>query len=143
MRLILRPLNASNKKVEEVWPPQAFNCTYWNSLVKSKLHKNINPPFLGSPCMYDYKELLTSSEAEQYQQNTCLHRLHIIWAHPASLSMGTRHTGHLLMCSLQGSSGPWWVWPWVWPACQGSRQREQNSVTHVGHSTATGPALSC
>ena len=35
---------------------------------------------------------LTSSEAMQCQQKRCLHRLHIIWAHPASRSMGTRHT---------------------------------------------------
>lgn len=44
--------------------------------------------------------LLTSKLAKQYQQNTCLHRLHIIWAHPSSFSMGTAHIGQHLMRSV-------------------------------------------
>ena len=36
---------------------------------------------------------LTSNDVRQNQQNTCLQRLHIICAHPASLSMGTLHIG--------------------------------------------------
>jgi len=36
---------------------------------------------------------LTSSDAKQYQQKTCLQRLHIICAQPESRSMGTWHIG--------------------------------------------------
>lgn len=43
--------------------------------------------------------VLTSREARQYQQKTCLHRLHIIWAQPSSFSMGTAHIGQHLMSS--------------------------------------------
>ena len=35
------------------------------------------------------KKWLTSSDAKQNQQNTWRQFLHIIWAHPSSLSMGT------------------------------------------------------
>ena len=38
-----------------------------------------------SSCKYQ----LTSSDVRQNQQNTCLQRLHIIWAQPASRSIGT------------------------------------------------------
>lgn len=44
--------------------------------------------------------VLTSKLARQYQQNTCLHRLHIICAHPSSFSMGTPHIGQHLIRSL-------------------------------------------
>ena len=40
---------------------------------------------------------LTSRDWRQYQQKTCLHRLHIIWAQPSFLSMGTRHMGQRLI----------------------------------------------
>ncbi len=43
------------------------------------------------------KYLLTSSDVRQYQQNTCLHRLHIIWAQPSFLSIGTWHNGQRFM----------------------------------------------
>lgn len=46
------------------------------------------------------KAKLTSKLAKQYQQNTCLHRLHIIWAQPSSFSIGTEHIGQHLMRSL-------------------------------------------
>lgn len=74
--------------------------------------------------------ILTSSEARQYQQNTCLHRLHIICAHPSSFSIGTEHIGQHFILSLSigmpdGTSGQA-------PLCQGSRHREQNSVEQLG-----------
>lgn len=43
--------------------------------------------------------VLTSKLAKQYQQNTCLHRLHIIWAQPSSFSIGTLHIGQHFMRS--------------------------------------------
>ncbi len=42
---------------------------------------------------------LTSSEVRQYQQKTCLQRLHIICAQPASRSINTLHIGHFLIVS--------------------------------------------
>jgi len=42
---------------------------------------------------YAVTKKLTSSDAKQYQQNTCLQRLHIICAQPESRSMGTWHIG--------------------------------------------------
>lgn len=44
--------------------------------------------------------LLTSKLAKQYQQKTCLQRLHIICAQPSSFSIGTAHMGQHLMRSL-------------------------------------------
>lgn len=41
--------------------------------------------------------ILTSKEAKQYQQKTCLQRLHIIWAQPSFLSIGTWQSGHRLI----------------------------------------------
>lgn len=54
--------------------------------------------------------LLTSRLARQYQQKTCLHRLHIIWAQPSSFSMGTAHMGQHLMSSLSNGI-PISSWP--------------------------------
>lgn len=83
--------------------------------------------------------VLTSSEARQYQQKTCLHLLHNIWAHPSSFSIGTLHIGQHLINSesnvtpgttssdLQGD-----------PACQEVRQLEQKSILHVGQCTLWG-----
>ena len=48
---------------------------------------------MSSYCNYS----LTSKEVRQNQQNTCLQRLHIICAQPASRSIGTLHIGHLFM----------------------------------------------
>lgn len=50
--------------------------------------------------------VLTSKLARQYQQNTCLHRLHIIWAQPSSFSIGTLHMGqHLMRSESNGMPG--------------------------------------
>ena len=49
---------------------------------------------------------LTSSEAMQCQQKRCLHRRHIIWAHPASRSMGTRHTWGIFWNKIRSC---WWI----------------------------------
>lgn len=46
---------------------------------------------------------LTSKLAKQYQQKTCLHRLHIICAQPSSFSMGTAHIGQHFIRSLSNS----------------------------------------
>ena len=71
--------------------------------------------------------VLTSSEAMQYQQKTWRHLRHIIWAQPASLSMGTRHIGHhLIFSEVRGS---WLPAVWgrqEWPGSQGRRQAGQN-----------------
>ena len=70
----------------------------------------------------------------QYQQNTCLHRRHIIWAQPASRSIGTRHIGHRLMYSvLTISCVPYSSH--VRPGCHVAWHPLQNCVTHVGHVT--------
>lgn len=104
--------------------------------------------------------LLTSSEVRQNQQNTCLHLLHIIWAHPASLSMGTWHIGHLLMFSLPSIISRASLvlgWPSVMPCitsrlpfswhvasgCQLEEQAEQNSFSHFGQITAAGSSFVC
>lgn len=50
-------------------------------------------------CLANVKTL-TSKLAKQYQQNTCLQRLHIIWAQPSSFSIGTAHMGQHLIRSL-------------------------------------------
>ena len=96
--------------------------------------------------------LLTSSDVRQYQQKTCLHLLHIIWAQPASLSIGTAHIGHLLMFSASApaihiATSPAMSTPCLTraapfsaherPGCQAEEQSEQNSLTHVGHVTGT------
>lgn len=77
--------------------------------------------------------ILTSKDAKQYQQNTCLHLLHIIWAQPSSFSIGTEHIGQHLMWSLpkgipngRSEQGP---------LCQGSRHIEQKSVEQLGQWT--------
>ena len=96
---------------------------------------------------------LTSSEVRQYQQKTCLHLLHIIWAQPASLSIGTPHMGHLLMFSASAAaihmatstcSPPAWCLTRAAPfsahdrpGCQVEEHREQNSLTQVGQVTGT------
>jgi hypothetical protein len=49
------------------------------------------------------KFLRTSKLDKQYQQKTCLHRLHIIWAQPSSFSIGTEHIGQHLIKSLSKS----------------------------------------
>lgn len=54
--------------------------------------------------------LLTSKLARQYQQKTCLQRLHIIWAQPSSFSMGTAHMGQHLIRSLSNGI-PMSSWP--------------------------------
>lgn len=63
----------------------------------------------------DYREVchgkLTSKLAKQYQQKTCLHRLHIICAQPSSFSMGTAHIGQHLMRSLSKGMPRASVWP--------------------------------
>lgn len=82
---------------------------------------------------------LTSKEARQYQQKTCLHLLHNIWAQPSSFSMGTLHMGqHLIKsesnvgmsCVVGGGHG--------FPGCHVARHPEQNSVWQVGHITLCG-----
>lgn len=98
--------------------------------------------------------LLTSKEARQYQQKTCLHRLHIICAHPSSFSIGTLHIGqHLIKSELKLSPGsikserPSFskrlefsshVSPW----CHEFLQFEQNSDAHVGQWTDVGAHFS-
>lgn len=54
--------------------------------------------------------MLTSKLARQYQQKTCLHRLHIIWAQPSSFSIGTAHIGQHLIRSLSNGM-PISSWP--------------------------------
>ena len=103
-------------------------------------------------CSVVFSAILTSSEVRQYQQKTCLHLLHIIWAQPASLSIGTAHIGHLLMFSASApaihmATSPAMSAPCltraapfsaqVRPGCHAEEHREQNSLTHVGHVTGT------
>ena len=79
---------------------------------------------------------LTSKEAKQYQQNTCLHLLHIICAQPSSFSMGTEHIGQHLMLSLSNGmpSGRFGHGP----LCHGSRHTEQKSFEQLGQCTGPG-----
>lgn len=53
----------------------------------------------GTRLAYQIFILLTSRLAKQYQQKTCLQRLHIICAHPSSFSIGTAHIGQHFMRS--------------------------------------------
>ena len=90
---------------------------------------------------------LTSNELRQYQQNTCLHRLHIICAHPASRSIGTWHIGHFLIVSFQPRASSQPGLPRATrsapfseqerPGCHVEEHREQNSLEQVGQFTAT------
>lgn len=82
---------------------------------------------------------LTSNEARQYQQKTCLQRLHNICAQPSSFSIGTLHIGQHLISSESN------VIPAIEssalhgePACQADLQTEQNSFWHVGQRTSCG-----
>lgn len=50
------------------------------------------------------QKLRTSRLAKQYQQKTCLQRLHIIWAQPSSFSIGTTHIGQYFIRSLSNGS---------------------------------------
>lgn len=53
-----------------------------------------------------WKRELTSSDAMQYQQKTCLHLLHIIWAQPSFRSIGKWQTGQRLIgASTAASNG--------------------------------------
>lgn len=53
-----------------------------------------------------WKRELTSSDAIQYQQKTCLHLLHIIWAQPSFRSIGKWQTGQRLIgASTAASNG--------------------------------------
>lgn len=56
--------------------------------------------YIRKPKLSEKNPWLTSKLARQYQQNTCLHRLHIIWAQPSSFSIGTLHIGQHLIKSL-------------------------------------------
>ena len=51
----------------------------------------------------DYR-VLTSSKVKQYQQKTWLHLLHIIWAHPVSLSIGIEQTGQCLIIPVSSNN---------------------------------------
>jgi hypothetical protein len=84
--------------------------------------------------------ILTSSEARQYQQKTCLHLLHIIWAQPSSFSIGTAHIGQHLMSSESKAipgTGEAEAWGQGLEGCHDPRQSEQNSVSQVGQWTWT------
>jgi hypothetical protein len=93
---------------------------------------------------------LTSKDAKQYQQKTCLQRLHIIWAQPSSFSIGTLHMGqHLMRSESKGMLGsmrsvcPSFVRRLVFssqenPECQGFLQFEQKSDEQVGQWTLWG-----
>uniref|UniRef100_A0A182VDG4 Uncharacterized protein n=1 Tax=Anopheles merus TaxID=30066 RepID=A0A182VDG4_ANOME len=80
------------------------------------------------------------SLARQYQQKTCLHRLHIICAQPSSFSIGTVHIGQHLMRSLSNGMPNASVWPST------ARRREFSShdiksSRHVGQCTAHGDGM--
>lgn len=93
---------------------------------------------------------LTSNDAKQYQQKTCLQRLHIICAQPSSFSIGTLHMGqHLMRSESKGMLGsmrsvcPSLVRRLVFssqenPECQGFLQFEQKSDEQVGQWTLWG-----
>lgn len=93
---------------------------------------------------------LTSNDAKQYQQKTCLQRLHIIWAQPSSFSIGTLHMGqHLMRSESKGMPGsmrslrPSLARRLVFsshenPECQGFLQLEQKSDEQVGQWTLWG-----
>ena len=57
--------------------------------VEVKNHPEIRMQFLKYYRSVLENVFLTSKDVRQNQQNTCLHLLHIIWAQPASLSIGT------------------------------------------------------
>ena len=104
------------------------------------------------------EEVLTSSDSRQYQQKTCLHRLHIICAQPVSLSMGTLQTGQRLISMPPMTTTESFPLPnipeseadvparftidfpcssHVLPGCQVLEHMEQNSFWQLGHLTST------
>lgn len=73
------------------------HCKECYSLIRTNINYTIISKFLHklhNSCPFSK---LTSNDCRQYQQKTCLQRLHIIWAQPSFLSIGTWHIGQRLI----------------------------------------------